>query len=63
VGIDSPTVGDAEVHRILLSSGVLVVENLSDRLVETLGRSVYFLCLPIKVRDGDGAPARALAII
>ncbi len=63
VGIDSPTIGGAEVHRTLLGSGVIIVENLSDRLAETLSQRPYFICLPLKVADGDGAPARALAIL
>ncbi len=63
VGIDSPTVGDSEVHRVLLGSGVIIVENLSNRLVEVVSKKAYFICLPIRVTDGDGGPARALAII
>ncbi|MCY0850646.1 cyclase family protein [Sulfuracidifex metallicus] len=32
VGIDSPSIGSIEVHKILLSNNVIVVENLSDKL-------------------------------
>ncbi len=63
VGIDSPTVGDPEVHKTLLGSGIIIVENLSNRLVEVVSKKAYFICLPIRVMDGDGAPARALAIM
>ncbi|MEM0121251.1 MAG: cyclase family protein [Thermoprotei archaeon] len=63
VGIDSPTAGSPEVHRILLGAGIVIVENLSNRLAELISKKAYFICLPIRVLDGDGAPARALAII
>jgi kynurenine formamidase len=47
-------------HRILLSGNVNIVECLELSLVEV---GVYFfLCLPLKIEDCDGAPARALLI-
>ena len=68
VGIDSPSVdapGAEEpiVHRMLLSQGVLIVENLSRNLGRLVGKRVWFLCLPLPIRSGDGAPARALALV
>mgnify|MGYP000504067649 CR=1 FL=1 len=68
VGIDSPSVDapgaeEPVVHRILLSRNVLIVENLSQNLGKLVGRRVWFLCLPLPIRDGDGAPARALALV
>lgn len=47
-------------HRTLLGAGMVVVEglNLSD-----VGPGMYqFVCLPLKVVGGDGAPARAILI-
>ena len=46
------------VHRALLGSGIIVVEGLDLRGVEpgTYG----FACLPMKLRRGDGGPARAI---
>ena len=58
VGIDGPSVGDRDVHRILLGSGVWIVEWLDLRLVEP--GDYDFVCLPLKIAGADGAPARAI---
>ena len=57
-GIDSLSIGDGDVHRILLSAGVWIVEGLVLEAIEP-GR-YEFLCLPIRLAGADGAPARAL---
>lgn len=46
-------------HRILLGAGVIVVEGLNLRLLEP--GWVRFICLPLRIEGGDGAPARAVA--
>jgi arylformamidase len=46
------------VHRCLLEAGVVVLEGLDLSGVEA-GR-YELCCLPLRIRDGDGAPARAL---
>jgi arylformamidase len=48
------------VHRLLLGSGVLVVEGLDLRPAPS-GRCT-FVCLPLKFPDLDGAPARAVLL-
>jgi len=63
VGIDSPSIGSPEVHRILLSHGVVIIENISSRVKELVGKSFQLYCLPILVGDADGAPARCVAIL
>jgi arylformamidase len=46
------------VHRALLGAEVLIIEGLNLSGVEP---GVYDLvCLPLKIRGGDGAPARTL---
>jgi kynurenine formamidase len=45
------------VHRTLLSPETLIVEGLNLAAVEPGGYDL--VCLPLKIRDGDGAPARA----
>jgi kynurenine formamidase len=45
------------VHRQLLGAGVPVVENLADPS-GLVGERVEVVCLPLKLRGGDGAPAR-----
>ncbi len=48
------------LHHILLSAGVLIVENL--RCLEDLPSGLFNFCaLPIKLADADGSPARAVA--
>ncbi len=47
-------------HVTLLSHGIPIIESLSENIA-SLGRRVFFVCLPIKVGGCDGAPARAMA--
>ena len=62
VGIDALSIeNDASdtfpVHQTLLSHGVVVLEGL---LLADAPAGTYALeCLPVRLRDGDGAPARA----
>ena len=53
-GTDDPTY---PVHRMLLGAGVVIVEGLDLR--EVRPGPCRFSCLPLKIRDGDGGPARA----
>lgn len=46
-------------HRTLLGAGVVVVEGLNLRALEP--GWVRFICLPLRIEGGDGAPARAVA--
>jgi arylformamidase len=47
-------------HMTLLGAGVIIVEGLDLTGVEP--GSYWLVCLPLKVVDGDGAPARAILI-
>lgn len=63
VGVDYLSVGGyftdgAETHRILLGADVWIIEGLNLSRVQP-GRH-ELVCLPIKLRDSDGAPARAV---
>jgi len=65
IGIDSFSIDSVHskilpAHRILLSGNVNIVECLELSLVEV--GIYFFLCLPLKIEDCDGAPARALLI-
>ncbi len=52
------SIGDADVHRILLGAGVALIEGLDLRGVSP---GDYFLvCAALKVAGSDGAPARTL---
>ncbi|MCL5744551.1 MAG: cyclase family protein [Acidobacteria bacterium] len=63
VGIDYISVGSAgedgdETHRILLRAGIWIIEGLD---LSKVGPGDYeLICLPLKVVDADGAPARAI---
>ena len=63
VGIDYFSVekyGDErfDTHLILLSAGTLIIEGLDLREIEP--GDYELVCLPLKVKDGDGAPARVV---
>ena len=64
IGFDGPSADPVdtttyELHRIWLSAGRLILENLA-RLTE-LGERTAIVVAPMKVRDANGAPARVLA--
>jgi arylformamidase len=52
-GFDTP-----EVHRTLLSNGVVILEGIDLREVEP--GDYELICLPLKIAGGDGAPARVV---
>jgi arylformamidase len=63
VGVDYLSVGGfykdgVETHQALLGAGIWVIEGLDLSGVEPGEHEL--ICLPLKVEDGDGAPARAL---
>ena len=49
---------DLEVHRTLLEQGVAILEGLN--LSQVPEGRYQLICLPLKVQDGDGAPARVV---
>lgn len=51
-----------ETHKELLQNGVFIIESLSKELKQFLGQRILFMALPIKFKDGDGAPCRAVAV-
>jgi arylformamidase len=63
VGIDYLSVEqfgfeEPETHITLLSAGVVIVEGLDLREIEP--GDYEMICLPLKIKDGDGAPARVV---
>ncbi len=62
IGVDYLSVApftDLEpTHKILLEAGVLIIEGLDLSRVEA--GEYTLLCLPLKIKDSDGAPARVL---
>lgn len=49
---------EPETHLTLLRAGTLIIEGLDLREVEP--GDYELICLPLKVKDGDGAPARVV---
>lgn len=47
-----------KTHHILLSNGVIIIEGLD--LSEVEPDDYEMICLPLKIKDGDGAPARVI---
>lgn len=58
IGVDYLSVGSPAAHRTLLGAGVALIEGLN--LSEVSAGEYELLCLPLKIRGGDGAPARVL---
>jgi kynurenine formamidase len=48
-------------HDVLLRNGVILIEYLANTRALTQPR-VWFCCLPLKIPEADGAPARVIAI-
>ena len=63
IGFDVPSVDhrhskDLRIHHALDAAGIVILENLDLRAVEP---GVYeLIALPLKIRDGDGSPVRAV---
>jgi arylformamidase len=62
VGIDYLSIeqfrGDGTVHQLLLGNGMVILEGLNLDGIEQ--GSYELICLPLKIRGGDGGPARAV---
>jgi kynurenine formamidase len=68
LGIEPPSVADVnnlaevtEIHHILLRGGIVIVEGLTN--LDKIEKSkVELIALPLKIKKGDGAPCRVVAI-
>lgn len=58
VGIDYLSIGSAEVHRVLLTRRIAILEGLC--LSFAPPGPYELICLPLKVAGAEGAPARAV---
>ena len=66
VGLDTPSPDPADstdlpAHRVLLDHGLVIVENLCN-LGELPQENFVFSCLPLRIRDGEACPVRAVGM-
>jgi kynurenine formamidase len=68
LGVEPPSVADVnnleevtKIHTILMKNDIIIVEGLTN-LDQLTKDHVTLISLPLKVENGDGAPARILAI-
>ncbi len=61
LSVESDTTGRFPVHHTLLGAGALILEGL--RLAEAPEGEFELRCLPLRVEDGDGGPARAVLVL
>jgi len=67
IGIDGPSFDqfgspDFPVHKQFLPIGMFLIENLTN-LELLLNREFLFSCFPLKIKEGDGSPVRAVGIV
>jgi arylformamidase len=66
IGVDAISIDRMEdhhfpVHHLLFNAGLFIIENLTR--LEQVGTEFTLGCFPIQIKDADGAPARAVAIL
>lgn len=68
LGVEPPSVADVNdlaevtaIHHILLKGNVIIIEGLTE-LDKIQTEKVFLMALPLKIKDGDGAPARVFAL-
>lgn len=67
LGVEPPSVADVdnmdevtEIHQVLLGGNVVIVEGLTN-ISNIIKDQVFLIALPLKIKNGDGAPARVIA--
>ncbi len=60
ISADSSENDEYPVHKILLNKDTIIIENLTN-LLSLPGPTFNFSCFPIKFKDADGSPVRAVA--
>ncbi len=62
ISIDAINSTDYPVHNLVLGKGVFVLENLTN--LELIDQDVFQIAaFPLKIKNGDGSPVRAVAIL
>ncbi|WP_282159915.1 cyclase family protein [Ulvibacterium marinum] len=68
LGVEPPSVADVnnleevkEIHQILMENNIIIIEGLVN-LNKLKKTEVTLMAFPLKIKDGDGSPARVMAI-
>lgn len=67
IGLDVPSIDPVSSenypnHNLILGKGLIIIENLANLdLLE--GLDFYFAAFPLKIKDGDGSPVRAVGMV
>lgn len=68
LGVEPPSVADVnnmkevtEIHHILMKNDIIIIEGLVN-LEQITSDFVTLIALPLKINNGDGAPARVIAM-
>ncbi len=62
ISIDAIDSEDYPIHNIILGNGLYIIENLTN--LQNINSTYFKLAtLPLKIKDGDGSPVRAAAIL
>ena len=62
ISVDPADGGEYEVHGALLGGGLVVIENLTNLHVLP-AEGFHFSCFPLPLKDADGSPVRAVALL
>lgn len=62
ISADPVSAQDLVNHKLLLGSDMVIIENLCN-LDKLMGKFFTLVCLPLKIKDSDGSPARAMALV
>lgn len=63
IGVGEQCEFDVETERELLKRGVISYENLANLELIPTDQPFMFYGLPLNIKDGDGSPVRAVAVI
>lgn len=62
ISFDEFTDGDLPIHKILMRSGKLLMENLRN-LKNLIGKDFLLVAAPLKILNAEAAPARVFAVL
>ncbi len=62
ISFDEFTDSELPIHRILMNSGKLLMENLRN-LKNLIGKEFFLVAAPLKILNAEAAPARVFAVL